>query len=158
MSKTLVDLETKFHEILAQSPKPFTMYLQSNKGFVKIMYQNKWEDGLSNVSLLRLLNTKLGISIAPATWEHLLELLQEGGIDLAEFERTVDRRINSLIIKDHRSLLRSRELFGDEYVDNVLESSSSGSFAEGLLDTLAQFLKKSKDKPKLNLIKGGIDI
>lgn len=151
------DLEVKFHEVLLHSPKPFTMYLQSPDGFIKIVYQDSWSDGLGTGGSLRVLNPKHGLSSAPASWEYLLKTLAINGIELTEFEESLGRRVDAIIMNNQRSLDKMKELFGEDYVAEVLTRKPGRSFAEELADTLRNFMVKPKTKPSFSIIKGGSD-
>lgn len=155
-----MNLEDKFIAVLSRVKEPATMYLQSKgDGFIKLEYRKKWEDGLGSHSQIRVINPRLGISTAPQNWNHLLKSLKVNSVTEDEFNRVLDRRIDMQILHNHRTLEDMREVFGDTYVDNIIEKKGKRSFADDIKDLYESLITKSKLKPKskLTLIKGGDD-
>lgn len=157
----MISYETKFNEMITQSPKPFLLYLKSDSGYIKLMYRDDWDDGLNHISRVRVINTRLGVTNAPASWEHMVKILEAIGVDETELKDTIDRRIDAIILEERQSMKRMRVLMGDDHVDKVLANNTQDSFAEGLVSSLKKVLGKrweEKKKPSLNVIKGGQDI
>lgn len=153
-------LEDKFIEVLTQAREPYIMYLQSPKdGYIKLEYRKKWNDGLSTTSNIRIINPKLGISTAPTSWTHLLKSLEVNGINEDEFNRVLDRRIDMQIVHNYRLMADMKKAFGEQYVDNVIETKAKRSFADDISDLFKSLIKKTKPevKPTLTIIKGGSD-
>jgi len=155
-----MNLEDKFIAVLSRAKEPAAMYLQSNgEGFIKLEYRKKWDDGLGNRSQVRVINPRLGISTAPQSWSHLLKSLNVNSVTEEEFNRVLDRRIDMQILHNYRNLSEMKEVFGDTYVDNVIEKKGKRSFADDIKDLYNSLIKKGKMKPKptLTLVEGGPD-
>jgi hypothetical protein len=134
------------------------MYLQSSdQGYIKLEYRKKWNDGLGNRSQVRIINQKLGISNAPTNWDHLLRSLKVNNVSEDEFNRVIDRRIDMQILHDYRSLSDMKQIFGETYVDNIIESRGKRSFADDIKELYNTLIGKRKPKPGLTLIEGGAD-
>jgi hypothetical protein len=148
-----MNLEDKFINVVSHvSRGDLSIYLKASIGFVKIQYKEKWDDGLGNETLIRVINEKVAISTAPSSWEHLLKTLKVNGVSLTEFEESLDRRIDVEILTNHRSLVSLRDIFGNEYVDKVITGRGNKSVMEDFIDTL-KGLTKSKPKPALSIVK-----
>jgi hypothetical protein len=151
-------LEERFIELLSLNPKStFTMHFPSKEsGLVKLEYRYKWDDGLGNLSQMRVLSPTLGISAAPSSWEHMLKSLDASGVDTTTFEKALERKLERQIISSYRELKNIKEVFGKSYVDDIIEEKGSLSIGEelqALYDTVA----KGNDKPKFTIIKGELE-
>ena len=70
-----MNLEERFNELLVRSNNEFIMYLPSTTySFLKVDYRPYWKDGLGNLSLIRIINPKVGLSTAPRNWDHLVQI------------------------------------------------------------------------------------
>ena len=148
-------LEDKFTELISRSSNPYVMYLNSDMGIVKIEYRTNWDDGLDPYNHLRIINMKMGLSTAPVTWGHLIKSLKLNSITEESFAQSVNVRIENMILRNHRDLVDIKDVFGTEYVDDLIEERGDLSFTEGLIDTVKRLIGKTieESKPGLTIVK-----
>ncbi len=147
-------LEDKFMSLLEHSSGPFILMVRANDGYVKIEYRSSWDDGLSNRSLVRIINPKLGLSTAPRDFDHMLRSMILSGVVESDFEDALDRRVESGILNNHEKLKLYRTNYGDDYVTDLIETKGGRSFNERLADLFKSVIGKRKPPaPTLTIVK-----
>ena len=80
------------------------------------------------------------------------------GVEEEELERAIDRRVDLQILTNHRDMDRMKKVFGEDYVDTIIENKGNRSFADDIGDMVKTLLrKKTKPTPKLTVLDGGSD-
>jgi len=144
--------EEKFLYLISLSTDKFSLYLQSVNGFLKLEYRPEWQDGLGNRNLIRIINKHVGLSTAPSSWEHVEKVLELNEVDFEEFGRSLDRRINRKVLAWYRDLQDARNIFGDEYIYDLIDRRGNISLKDDTLSPVQTLVKKPK--PHLSIVKG----
>ncbi len=116
-------LSKKFKYFISLLTTNHNMYLSGRDGILIVAFRKNWDDGLSNRSNIRLLIPSIGLSSAPSSWAHMIRLLELNKVDLAEFARELDERIQLMIRSNYLNVETMIRLFGKSYVETAQEQN-----------------------------------
>ena len=128
------------------------IFLPAVDGMLKISMRPMWGDGLMGVANVRILNIVLGLSTAPRSWEHLIQVLELSGITETIFERALDDRLQLMVIYSNTVILNLKHKLGSEKVDKWIDQSNT-SF--NYLKDAAQSFRPTR--PHLTVYEGGME-
>ena len=147
-------LEDKFIALLEHSDGDFRMWFKANDGSLIIEYRQKWNDGLGNYSHIRLINSKLGLSTAPASWKHLVRVAALNGIEESRLNAAINYWIDIRIISAQHTVSSFKKLRGKKYVSDLLRKKAESPNIKEDIKRQFNGLTARASKPTLTLVKG----
>ena len=157
MSRNGMTLEDKFRLVVRLiGSERANLFLRAQNGILKIGIKPKWDDGLDHITSIRIVNTAIGMSTAPADWDHLLRVLDLNGVTEDHFNMVLNGRIDMFISRSHQTLRQLEKEMGTEHVEEIKKKTEeSMSFAEEIAKFVSEVMRPEKPKTDLTVLKGG---